>query len=176
MELREYLKIFSRYRGIIIASVAISIVLAITTSIARLQQSEASFSLIVRPKAIEKTENFQFTDALEASDRVTRMTENWLNEKQLGISTRRLGNQFIAITLSAQSEQAARAQMEHILIQTNAFLSSLSATQVFASFESLATDFSFERKNPFWSISLTLGIIIGLLAGLFGALLAHYLA
>ncbi|MBI3334902.1 MAG: hypothetical protein HY001_00180 [Candidatus Portnoybacteria bacterium] len=175
MELYEYLKIFKAYKRLIFSIILVGVLLAFSISAYRAQQYEASFFLVIRPKVIEKTENFQLTDIFEASDRVTRMTENWLREQRLDIKTKRLGNQLIKISHLESKEDVAQKQMQGITKKSNEFLSSLSPTNGLGSFEALSADFLFQKRSPYWTLSLSAGIIIGLFAGLFFALFSHYL-
>lgn len=176
MELYEYIKIFKAYKKFVFGITFLGVLLAFLISAYRAQQYEASFSLIIRPKVIEKTENFQLTDMFEASDRVTRMTENWLKEQNLNIKTKRLGSQFVKVSFLEKDENMARKRVDEITKKSNEFLSSLSPTAALGSFEALNKDFIFTTRNPYWVLSLTAGLIIGIFFGAFGALLKHYLA
>ena len=176
MELYEYLKIFKRYKRAIVSVTLFAIILSAFISVIRSSQYEASFSLIIRPKVLEKTENFQLTDAIEASDRVSRMTESWIREQKWGLTTKRLGAQAIKISFQEASAQSGRKRMEDIKNQSNVFISSLSSTGGLGSFEALGADFSFNKKNPYWIRTLLAGFFAGIVIGLLSALFRHYLS
>lgn len=174
MELYEYITIFKRYRRTVIAIVLLGLAAGIFMSVIRSSQYEASFSMIIRPKILEKTEDFKLVDAIDASDRVTRMTENWLNDKKIALTTKRLGNQIIKISLDEQNETSARERMKFIQEKSNIFIASLSPTPERGSFETLATDFSFRGRDPLWRVSLFGGLAIGAVIGFFLALFRYY--
>lgn len=176
MELSEFIAILRQYKRFIAAVILLALGASVAVSVIRVQTTEASFSLIIRPKVIESTQNFEFTDVLEASDRMTRMTENWMNAQQRALATRRLGNQVITISFNSHNEEAARAQMSDILTRSNTLLASLSPTPGLGAFEALVSDFSFHPRNPYWLFSLSIGFFAGLVVALFGALFRHYLA
>lgn len=175
MELREYIKIIKNHKIFALEIIGLTVIIALAISFIRTKQEQAVFSLIIRPKVIEKTEGFQLTDALEASDRVTRMMQNWLKEERSDIRVKRLGNQFIKVSFSAADETFAKERVDNINKNTNEFLSSLSPSGGLGSFEAVTADFAFETKNPRWIVSVSAGLIIGLFLGLFGALFKHYL-
>jgi capsular polysaccharide biosynthesis protein len=174
MELYELIKIFKQFKGriLVITFLGLLIALGISTIIAG--QQEATFSLIIRPKTLVAGENFQLTDVFEASDRVTRMTENWLKEQDLEVKTKRLGNQFIKISFNGESRSQAQARMEEVTGQSNSFLSSLSPTQELGAFEAVSSDFTFGNKEANSLIAGIAGLIVGMFIGLFYALFAYY--
>lgn len=175
MELSEYIDIVMRYRRTFLIILLASIVLAGLFSLYRSAQSQASFSLIIRPRALA-ADRFQFSDMLEASDRVTSMTANWLQGQAGNVNVSRLGNQFIRVSLDSAREASAKQIQADILKRTNGFLASLAPTQDLGSFEALVSDFSFGHKNPYWLLSISLGAFAGLVIGFFATLLRHYLA
>lgn len=175
MELYEYIKIFKKYRRKIISIIIVVILAALGMSFIRSTQYEAEFSMIIRPKILEKTEDFKLVDAIDASDRVTRMTESWLNDKKIALTTKRLGNQIIKISFDEQNETSARERMKFIQDKSNSFIASLSPTPERGSFEALATDFSFRGRDPLWMVSLFGGLAIGAVIGFFAALFRYYL-
>lgn len=174
MELYEYISIFKKYRRKIISIVIVAMLGALGMGAIRSTQHDASFSMIIRPKVLEKTENFQLTDALEASDRVSRMTENWIKEQGWNIKTKRLGAQIITIAFQEKSESAGRGEMEDIKEKSDAFIASLSSSPELGAFELLGSNFSFQKRKPYWAEFLLAGFIIGLLVGFFLALFKHY--
>lgn len=175
MELYEYFVIFGKYKKIIALLTLGGLVIASMISFAWARGREATFSLIVRPKIVEKTDRFSFSDILQASDLMTRMGENWLNEGGFDIRTRRLGSQVIRVSFFENNQEAAKNRMADIEHRTNVFLASLSPTQGLGAFEALGADFSFYQRNPQWKYSLSTGFFLGLLAGLMVALFLHYL-
>lgn len=176
MELAEYIAIIKRHKTLALQIFGGFLILALAVSFFISQQEQADFSLIIRPKVIEKTEGFQLTDVLEASDRVTRMTQSWLKEEGLDIRVRRLGNQFLKVSFSATDETFAKERMDSINKNTNEFLSSLSPSGGLGSFEAVTSDFIFGAKNPRWTLSISVGVILGILFAIFGAFFKHYLA
>jgi len=176
VELSEYIDIVVRYKKTFLTILLASIVLASLSSLYRSRQSQASFSLIIRPRVLVKADRFQFTDVLEASDRVTGMTANWLQGQAGNVNVSRLGNQFIRISLDSASEASAKQIQAGIRKGTNGFLASLAPTQELGSFEVIVSDFSFGHKNPYWLLSISLGAFTGLVVGFFAALFRHYLA
>lgn len=175
MELYEYIKIFKRYRYKIAAVAMVFVFAGLGMSFVRFTQYEGSFSLIIRPKALEKTENFRLADALEASDRMSRMTENWIKEQKWGIITKHLGDQIIKISFQDASESNGRKRMESIKEKSNGFIASLSPTSGLGAFEALSSDFSFKKRDPYLLAFLVGGFLAGFVAGLFLSLFKHYL-
>lgn len=173
IELRDVIRILAGQKRIIIAAALLGLVVGATVNGWRSRQSEGTFSLIIRPKVIEKTENFQLTDVLEASDRVTRMTENWLKEQQLNIATKRLGNQFIRVSFTEQSQTRADERITDITSRTNTFLGALSPAQGLGSFEALAADKAFGQRQAYRALFIGAGLFLGLIMGLFVALVRY---
>ncbi len=176
MELIEYIRIIKQYKVLALQILGGVIIIALAISFVFSQQQQAVFSLIIRPKVIEKTEGFQFTDVLEASDRVTRMTQSWLKEEGLDIGIGRLGNQFLKVSFSTSDETFAKERMASINKNTNEFLSSLSPSGGLGSFEAVTSDFVFGAKDPRWILSISAGVILGIMSALFGVFLKYYLA
>lgn len=175
MELGEYLKIFKTYRKTIIGFTIIGILLALIWSVIGYRGFTGYLSLIIRPAFPQQTADFQYNGyySLEASDRVTRMTEQWIKQQNFPLTLRRLGNQYLQITFKEESQEDVKQTSEIIQKQIELFLHSLTKYPQ-NSFEAVTVNFSSKKQTPPIRIVLILGFLGGLFFGVFSALFKHY--
>lgn len=177
MELREYVNIVKKYKKTVLLCIAAGIGAAFLFALTGYRGYEASLSLAIRPASLDQTTQFQYGGfyVLEASDRVTRMLEQWFKRGGLPIILRRLGNQYLEITFARKEEAQLEPLKETVTQRIQTFLASLSKFPQ-QSFEAVIIDFSSHKQVAPFGMLLAIGFIGGLIAGLFAALFRHYLS
>lgn len=175
MELREYIKIFRAQKKMIIGFAVLGFLCALAFSFIAYQGYKGSLSLVVRPAFSEQSQDFHYSGfyALEASDKVTRMAQEWLKRKEPDASVLLLGSQYLEITFVKENEKELARYRDAVLKNAATFVQSLSKYPQNA-FEVYAASFIVKKQTPYFSLNLVIGAATGLLLGIFAALFNHY--
>ena len=175
MELHEYIKIFQAQKKLMSGCIVLGFLSALIYSFVAYQGYRGSLSLVVRPSFSEQSQDFHYSGfyALEASDKITHMAQEWLKRKEPDANVLLLGSQYLEITFVKENEGELQGYRDAVLKNVAAFVQSLSKYPQNA-FEIHGASFISKKQTPDFLLNLCIGATAGFALGLSGALVNHY--
>lgn len=175
MELKDYLSIGKTYKKVIFGAGLLGTVIALVASSMLSQGYEGEISFIIRNTNTQETTEFQYDAyyALEASDRITRMTEQYVKQEGLDVATKRLGNQYLVVSYTDKSLEELETKTQRLRERIPSFVSSLAPAPE-QKFEAVAQEVKEQERQARWTQNILAGLIAGLFVGIMLALLDYY--